>query len=229
MRFAVLQSFVSKTLATHSVRRSHHDLLVSKGPTRSSQSHCPPPRLHVVGSSSHVLSVLFRVRFRREPVSYADIDDASHEVFFSIATRAYRVHLWWFPTPSTFRSQCSSHSQRFSPRWAFWVYFTPKPRARFSFQGFSPPTSLHNSSLLRTFFAIRQARLQSTSEMRQRSRRPVQGFAPVGDPSHPPAGLALMPFDPLLGFMLPQGYPLQAVAVFRTRPPLMSFPDCISL
>jgi hypothetical protein len=42
------------------------------------------------------------------------------------------------PKQPTFRSQCSSHSQRFPPQRSFWTYFIPKPRSRFAFQGFSP-------------------------------------------------------------------------------------------
>lgn len=45
---------------------------------------------------------------------------------------------WGVRLPPTFRSQCSSHSQRFTPHQTFWTYFIPKPRLRFAFQGFSP-------------------------------------------------------------------------------------------
>jgi len=91
-----------------------------------------------MGSSSHVLSALFRVRFRPRPVVHADIHDASLEVLLSITTSDCRVHVLVHPKHPTFRSQCSSHSQRFPPRRPFWTYFIPKPRMRFAFQGVSP-------------------------------------------------------------------------------------------
>jgi hypothetical protein len=53
-----------------------------------------------------------------------------------------------------FRSQCSSHSQRFPPRRTAWACFIPKPRPRFAFQGFSPQPSVHSSSLLPTLYAL---------------------------------------------------------------------------
>jgi len=53
-----------------------------------------------------------------------------------------------------FRSQCSSHSQRFAPLLALRTYFTPQPRPRFAFQGFSPPPSQQGSSPCRALMTL---------------------------------------------------------------------------
>jgi hypothetical protein len=68
------------------------------------------------------------------------------------------------PSPA-FRSQCSSHSQRFPPRCTVWACFIPKPRTRFAFQGFSPQPSLRSSSLLRTLYALAVSAYNSASRV----------------------------------------------------------------
>ena len=86
MRFAALQSFMNRKLATYSVSCSHHDFLVSKKPSWFLRFCRPLLHLQSIGSSSPALFVLFRVRFRSEPVVHADMFNAVLEVSFSIAT-----------------------------------------------------------------------------------------------------------------------------------------------
>jgi len=100
MKLGALQSVVNAKLATYSVHRSRHDLLVSKKPSRFSSSRRPPRHLHVAGSSSHALSLFFRVRFLTKPVACADAHNAFLEVSFSITTSTIQVHLRVVPIPS---------------------------------------------------------------------------------------------------------------------------------
>lgn len=86
MRFAALQSFMNRKLATYSVSCSHHDFLVSKKPSWFLRFCRPLLHLQSIGSSSPALFVLFRVRFRSEPVVHADMFNTVLEVSFSIAT-----------------------------------------------------------------------------------------------------------------------------------------------
>jgi hypothetical protein len=92
MRLVALQSLMNRQLATYQVSRSRHDLLVSKRPSRCSPFCRPPLRLHSMGSSSHDLYLLFRVRFRTKSVVHADMLNAFLEVSLSIATSPRRIH-----------------------------------------------------------------------------------------------------------------------------------------
>jgi len=55
---------------------------------------------------------------------------------------------------SPFRPQCSSHSRRFAPRGASRVYFTSKPRLRFTLQGLSLLPSRCISSIHRALMPL---------------------------------------------------------------------------
>jgi hypothetical protein len=146
---------MSNGLATYWLSRSHHELPVSRGPSRFSL-RCRPP--HSCEKWVHpLLHSCFSLEFVSAPCPPATRTQliTFHEVSPSIATSIQRVHSSTsLPDPPSFRSQCSTHSQRFTPLRTLRACFIPQPRPRFTFQGFSPPASRYSSSLHRSLMTL---------------------------------------------------------------------------
>jgi hypothetical protein len=155
MRLLALQSLMSNGLATYWLSRSHHELPVSRGPARFSHRYRPPlscekwvhPLMHSCFSLEFVFAPCLPAT-RKQLITF-------HEVSPSIATSIQRVHHSASqPGLPSFRSQCSTHSQRFTPLRTLQACFILQPRPRFTFQGFSPPASRCSSSLHRSLMTL---------------------------------------------------------------------------
>jgi hypothetical protein len=114
--------------------------------------------------------------------------------------------------PPMFRPQRFSHSRRFTPPCTFGAYFIPKPRPRFSFQGFSPLPSRPGSSPTRSLLTFRNDPLVAElPQPLQITKIGLQSFHPGTGPLTPAEVLRLPPPRSPLKLSSPSGFPLNTV------------------
>jgi len=142
MRLAALQSLMNRELATYQVSRSHHDLLVSKRPSRYLPFCRPPLHLHSMGSSSPALSLL---------LEYVSAPDPLHTRTCSTASLRFRSPSRHQPEESTCGEFPTTHLvplSVFHPLSAVSSssdlsgLFHPKAASKIRFPGVFPATKL---------------------------------------------------------------------------------------
>jgi hypothetical protein len=134
---------------------SHHGLDISAGYVWF-LLNIGPQSLASLGSSSHELDLFFRVYDRLEPARASPKTTSTFPgVFVPIATTMKRAFLRCRSNQtSTDDAHEVSHLHSVRTLNTLWVCFAPQPRPGFTFQGFSPLFSRHNSSKCRPLITL---------------------------------------------------------------------------